>query len=137
MPLRGWRRSDALAGLRPRHRPWRFRLAILVSLLIHAAIAVLLLVTIRRERQFELLPPPSAVTMLFESGRRTGPTLPEPGLQATPPPEQPASPEQPPAEQVSPPPPPEVQPPATVEPPLFGPPPVSPPPVSPPVSSPP
>jgi len=41
-------------------------------------IGVLLLVTMRRETRPELLPPPAPVTMLFESGRRDGPTLPEP-----------------------------------------------------------
>jgi periplasmic protein TonB len=79
---------DALAGPLPRRRSWRFRLAVSLSLLIHIGTGVLLLVTIRREGEPELLPPPSAVTMLFETGRRQGPTLPNPepnpGLQATP-----------------------------------------------------
>ena len=70
---------DALAGRPPRRRSRRIRLAILISLLIHVAIGLLLLVTIRREGTPELLPPPSPVTMVFESGRKTGPTLPNPG----------------------------------------------------------
>jgi periplasmic protein TonB len=75
---------DALASRPPRRRPWRLRLAVLVSLLIHGAILVLLLVTITRRETEEMLPPPAPVTMLFESGRREGPTLPNPTLQATP-----------------------------------------------------
>jgi periplasmic protein TonB len=55
-----------------------------VSLLIHGAIIALLLVGIRRHETAEMLPPPAPVTMLFESGRRQGPTLPNPSLQATP-----------------------------------------------------
>lgn len=84
MPLSGSWRSEALAGWPPRRRPWWFRLALVVSLLIHGAIGLLLLVTIRRDGKPELLPPPSAVTMVFESGRKSGPTLPDPALQATP-----------------------------------------------------
>jgi protein TonB len=112
MPLRGSRRTEALSGQPPRRRPWRLRLAILISLLIHAAIGFLLLVTIRREGQPEQLPPPSAVTMLFETGRKSGPTLPNPDLQATPP--APPAPETPPVEEVPlpvPPRPPPAQPP--------------------------
>src|SRR5580700_9357522 len=84
MPLSGSRRMDALAARSPRRQPRRLRLAVLISLLIHVAIGVVLLVTIRRKSTDELLPPPSPVTMLFESGRRQGPTLPNPSLQATP-----------------------------------------------------
>ena len=63
MPLKGSRRMDALAGRSPRRRSRRLRLAMLISLLIHAAIAVLLLVTIRRKGTEEMLPPPAPVTM--------------------------------------------------------------------------
>jgi protein TonB len=84
MPLTGSRRLGAISGRRSRRQSRRIRLAVLISLLIHVAIGVLLLVTIRHEGKPELLPPPSAVTMLFESGRKNGPTLPNPDLQATP-----------------------------------------------------
>ena len=84
MRLSGARRTEALAGQPPRRRPWRIRLAIVVSLLIHVTIGVFLLVTIRRENKPELLPPPAAVTMLFESGRKSGPTLPNPDMQTAP-----------------------------------------------------
>lgn len=89
MPPGGSQRTEALAGepprrWPPRRRPLRLRLAILVSLLIHIAIGGLLVVTSRREQKPEQLPPPSAVTMLFEGGRKNGPTLPDPELQATP-----------------------------------------------------
>jgi hypothetical protein len=112
MPLRGPRRIDALAGRPPRRRPRRIRLAILISLLIHVAIGLLLLVTIRHEGSPELLPPPSPVTMLFESGRKAGPTLPNPELQTTP--STPPTPKAPPVETVplpTPPKPPAIQPP--------------------------
>ncbi len=56
----------------------RLRVAAAVSLLLHVVVGLLLLVTVRYEPKPELLPPPSAVTMLFDHGRRTGPTLPEP-----------------------------------------------------------
>ena len=72
---------DALANRSPRRRSRRLRLAVLISLLIHATIAVLLLVTIRRKGTEEMLPPPAPVTMLFETGRREGPTLPNPAIQ--------------------------------------------------------
>ncbi|HEY1413012.1 MAG TPA: hypothetical protein VGF36_12775, partial [Rhodopila sp.] len=84
MPLSGSRRMEALAGHAPRRRPWRIRLAALISLLVHVAIGLLLLLTIPREPTSEQLPPPSEVTMLFDSGRKSGPTLPNPSLQATP-----------------------------------------------------
>lgn len=84
MPLAGWRRMDALAVRPRRRRPGRMRRAVLVSLLIHLMIGVLLVVTIRRKRGPELLPPPSEVTMLFDTGRKNGPTLPTPDLQPTP-----------------------------------------------------
>jgi periplasmic protein TonB len=62
----------------------RFRRALVLSLLLHVTIGVFLLVTIRREGRLEMLPPPAPVTMVFESGRRSGPTLPNPSEQATP-----------------------------------------------------
>jgi protein TonB len=124
MPLIGSRRMDALAPRPPRRRSRRIRFAVLISLLIHVVIGVLLLVTIRREEKPELLPPPSAVTMLFESGRKNGPTLPNPDLQATP--STPPAPASPPAEAPlpTPPAPPAVEPP----PPSAAPPPPAPPP---------
>ena len=90
MPLTGSRRMHALSGPRlpgfqSRRRSWRFRIAVLASLLVHLAVLVLLLVTIRREPQPELLPPPAAVTMLFDTGKSTGPTLPDPDAQVIPP----------------------------------------------------
>jgi periplasmic protein TonB len=75
---------DALAARAPRRRPWPIRLSVLLSLLVHVAVLVALLVTINRRDKEELLPPPAPVTMLFEHGRREGPTLPNPSLQATP-----------------------------------------------------
>jgi protein TonB len=84
MRLTGELRKNALAGPPRRRRCWRIGIAGTISLLIHVVIGVMLLVTIQRQERSELLPPPSAVTMLFESGRRTGPTLPEPSPQATP-----------------------------------------------------
>jgi periplasmic protein TonB len=77
---------DALANRSPRRQSRRLRLAVLISLLIHAMIAVLLVVTIRRKGMEELLPPPAPVTMLFETGRREGPTLPNPANQPSAPP---------------------------------------------------
>jgi protein TonB len=135
MPLRGLRRLDTLAGRPPRRRPWRIRLAGLISLLIHVALGVLLFVTIRGERSPELLPPPSAVTMLFETGKKTGPTLPNPELQATPS----APPEPSPAVKIPLPPQPPPPIPAPVEPPAPSPPaptPVAPPAAPPPLSAP-
>src|SRR5271165_6141543 len=84
MGLIGTKRARALSSRRSRRRRSRMRPAFAVSLLIHIVIGVLLLVTIPREEKSELLPPPSPVTMVFESGRRNGPTLPEPSLQAVP-----------------------------------------------------
>jgi TonB family protein len=84
VPLRGLRRVEALAGGAPPRPPRPISLAAQISLLIHVAIGLLLLLTIRRGGTPEMLPPPAAVTMLFESGRKSGPTLPNPELQATP-----------------------------------------------------
>jgi protein TonB len=67
-----WHRRTRLSQFR------RLRIAAIVSLLIHVVIGVLLLVTIHHEKEPELLPPPAPVSMVFESGRREGPTLPEP-----------------------------------------------------------
>src|SRR6476619_1166038 len=124
--------------LRLRRRT-RLRSALTISLLVHGTILAFLLVTIRQEEHPELLPPPSPVTMVFESGRRTGPTLPDPSLQARPatpsppvtqpptltpplpepPAPQPPTPEPakpaPPVPEVSPPPPPPVEQPALPE----------------------
>src|SRR6201996_3400958 len=77
------RRRPAVSWFRYRRR--RIGIAATISLLLHLFVGLLLLVTIRRTEQPELLPPPSAVTMLFDSGRRAGPTVPEPSLQARPP----------------------------------------------------
>lgn len=144
MPLRGLRRMDALASRPLRRRSRRIRRAALISLLIHVVAGVLLLLTIRRERGPEQLPPPSPVTMLFESGRKQGPTLPNPGLQATPsaPPGEAAplpTPPLPPApEQPSPAAPPAPAPPAAPPPPAPMPPmPAPPEPLAPPVVVPP
>jgi periplasmic protein TonB len=126
----------ALSGRPPRRRSRRLRLAALISLFIHIAIGVLLLATIRQGGKPELLPPPSAVTMLFESGRKTGPTLPNPELQTTP--SVPPTPPSPPIEAVPTPPlPPATKPPPsappTPTPPLPVPAPAEPPLPSPPV----
>jgi protein TonB len=132
MPLRGLRRLDALAGRPPRRRRWRIRLAGLISLLIHVAVGVLLFVTIRGEKAPEMLPPPSAVTMMFETGKKTGPTLPNPALQTTPS----APPEPSPVVKIPlPPEPPSPVPPVPVEPPAPSPP--APTPVAPPAPPPP
>ena len=113
MPLRGLRRMDSLAGRPPRRRPRRIRRAVLISLLIHVTIGILLLVTIRREEKEEQLPPASAVTMLFESGRKNGPTLPNPEEQTAP--SSPPAPALPPSREVPLPTPP-VPPPAEIPP---------------------
>jgi periplasmic protein TonB len=94
MGLIGARRTEALAGRPPRRDPWRTRLAILISVLVHLAIGALLLVTVRRKNLSEMLPPPSPVTMVFDAGRKSGPTVPNPSLQATP--SAPSTPEAPP-----------------------------------------
>ncbi len=126
MPLSGSRRTEALSGLPRRPRRWRIRLAWLISLLIHVVVVLLLLVTIRREEKPEQLPPPSAVTMLFDTGRKQGPTLPNPSLQATPPgaPAPPSPPVALPLPPVEPPPsPPPTRPAKPVPPPVAAPPP--------------
>jgi protein TonB len=84
MRLSGSLRSEALSSQPPRRRPWRIRLAGLISLLAHVAIIALLLVTIQHGGQPELLPPPSAVTMLFDRGSKSGPSLPNPDLKTVP-----------------------------------------------------
>lgn len=87
------------------------RRAAIVSLLVHAAIGLLLLVTVRREHRAEMLPPPAPVTMLFEHGQKQAPSVPEPSLDARTPtqpaePAPPAPPDTPPEPvQVEPPPP--------------------------------
>jgi len=105
--VRGLRRIDALAARAPARRRWRIRVAVLVSVLIHALIGVVLLVTIRHEPKEEMLPPPSAVTMVFDGGRKAGPTLPSPSL-----------PMPPPAPPLAPPPVPTAEPPQPVAPPV-------------------
>ena len=130
MPLRGLRRLDSLAGRPPRRRSRRMRIAAVVSLLIHLVIAVLLLVTIPRGHKEEVLPPPAPVTMVFNTGRREGPTLPNPSLvtspgkapptppvEATPLPTPPVPPTPPLPEAPTPTAPPPVQPPAAAKPP--------------------
>jgi periplasmic protein TonB len=137
MPLTRRQRRDVRSPYSGRRRARRIRLAVAISLLIHIGIGVLLLVTFRRQERSELLPPPSAVTMLFDTGRKEGPTLPEPGLQAVPPaPETPAvepplpSPPIPPPAISPPPPPPAPSPPrAPAPPPVPSPPPAPAPPV--------
>jgi protein TonB len=140
MPLTVRQRKDVLSSYSRRRRVRRISLAGALSLLIHLAVGVLLLVTFRREQKSELLPPPAAVTMLFESGRREGPTLPEPGLQATPTP--PPAPQPPAVEPPlpSPPIPPPAErppPPALIPPPAVQPSPPAPPPPAPPLPAPP
>src|ERR1700733_11785924 len=120
MPLIRVRRMDALAARSPRRRPGRMRLATLISVLIHVAIGVMLLVTIHGRGGPEQLPPPSPVTMLFDSGRRAGPTLPNPELQATP--STPPAPATPPAPLPTPPAPPTTEPPPSPPPPAPAPP---------------
>lgn len=81
-PIRGrrpksWRRPARRP--RPRFiRPVRLRIGTAISLLIHVVLGLLLLVSVRHEQKPEALPPPSAVTMLFDNGNKTGPTLPQP-----------------------------------------------------------
>jgi protein TonB len=85
MPLIGVRRTAVVTSRRAaRGGRRRLRLALPISFLVHAAVLVLLLVTVKHERRPEMLPPPSPVTMVFESGRRNGPTVPEPSEQAAP-----------------------------------------------------
>lgn len=118
----------------------RLRIAIAVSLLIHVVVGILLLVTIRHHTESELLPPPSAVTMVFENGRQSQPTTPQPQPQTSipqsipkPPQEAPGMPEPP--IPVTPPPP--NTPPLAAPPPVVEPPPLPPPPLPKPVPPPP
>jgi protein TonB len=62
----------------------RLRLAVLISLLLHALLGVVLLVTIPLKETEEHLPPPAPVSMVFESGNRKGPSAPEPSLMPSP-----------------------------------------------------
>jgi hypothetical protein len=84
MTLSGSRRREALAGQTPRRHRWRLRVAALISVLLHLSLGLALLVTIRGPKDAEMLPPPSDVTLVFETGKKGGPTTPEPSLQATP-----------------------------------------------------
>jgi periplasmic protein TonB len=61
-----------------RYSRWRLRASVVVSILVHALIFALLLLTIRRNEVPEELPPPSPVAMVFESGRKEGPSVPKP-----------------------------------------------------------
>jgi protein TonB len=106
-----------------------------VSLVIHVAILLALVVTFERKGREEWLPPPAPVTMVFENGRRAEPTLPEPSPQASPAEQAPPVQEAPlPEPPVPPPPPPPAAPP---QPPVVETPPVPPvaeaPPLPPPV----
>ena len=49
-----------------------------VSLLLHAAVILVLLVRLKWEPEPEPLPPPSPVDVVFESGKPEGPSTPEP-----------------------------------------------------------
>ncbi len=109
MTLTGPRRTQALVRVRPGWRSRLLRRAALVSLLIHLVIGALLLLRLHPEGEQEMLPPPAPVSMLFESGRRQGPTLPQPNPQTTPSVPAPPTPATPPTPE-APPLPPEVPP---------------------------
>jgi protein TonB len=119
MRLIGFNRRRTPASRRFKRRGSYFSRAWTVSLAIHLAILVLLLVTLKRGGREEMLPPPSPVTMVFESGRKEGPTLPEPSLQARPSEQAPPVQEQQPLPlPPTPPPPPPPPPPAPAAPPV-------------------
>ena len=96
MRLIGPNRRRTPASRRFKRRRSYFSRAWTVSLAVHLAILLLLLVTLKRKGREEWLPPPSPVTMVFESGRKEGPTLPEPSPQARPSEQAPPVPEEPP-----------------------------------------
>lgn len=75
------RRSEALAAPKPRRRLSRMPVSALVSLLLHALVFLALLTTIRQPPHEEMLPPPADVTMLFETGTKKGPRVPNPSPQ--------------------------------------------------------
>jgi TonB family protein len=81
MPLNAAQRKRARRERLSPRRPSRLRRAIAVSVAIHVGILLLLLVIIKQKGREEYLPPPSPVTMVFQSGRKEGPTLPEPSPQ--------------------------------------------------------
>src|SRR6202012_5786410 len=70
--------------IRRRFARWRIRVSALVAILAHAIIFTLLLVTLKRKEQPPEEVPPSPVAMVFESGRKEGPSSPNPTLQAKP-----------------------------------------------------
>jgi TonB family protein len=125
MPLNAAQRKRVLRERLSPRRPARLRRAIAVSLAIHAGILLLLLVIIKHKGREEWLPPPAPVTMVFESGRKEGPSVPEPSPQPSQPNQaQPAQPNQaPPAEEPPLPLPPTPPPPAPTPPPPPPPPP--------------
>ncbi|HQT79551.1 MAG TPA: TonB family protein [Rhodopila sp.] len=115
-------RNAALAPPRPARRRSRLlRVAALISLLLHFAVLLALIISIRRKNTPEELPPPAPVAMVFESGHKTAPTLPQPGRQASPPAQPPPTPS-PPREEPLPLPPPMPPPPAPEAPPAPTPP---------------
>src|SRR6185437_16586379 len=86
-PVRGAGRVPPATAITEKRRPlivlrpfsrWRIRASAVVSILVHVLIFALLLPTIRREEAPEELPPPSPVAMVFEHGRKEGPSVPTP-----------------------------------------------------------
>ena len=118
MRLIGPNRRRTPASRRFKRRRSYLSRAWTVSLAVHLAILLLLLVTLKRKGREEWLPPPSPVTMVFESGRKEGPTLPEPSPQARPSEQAPPVPEEPPLPLPPAPPPPPPPPPAPAAPPV-------------------
>ncbi|HVY16658.1 MAG TPA: TonB family protein [Rhodopila sp.] len=70
--------------MRRRFRRGRLSASAVVSLLIHAAVFAWLLLALPKPEVPEELPPPSPVAMVFQSGRKEGPSVPNPTLSATP-----------------------------------------------------
>ncbi len=134
MPLNAAQRKRALRERLSPRRPSRLRRAIAVSVAIHVGILLMLLVVIKQNGREEYLPPPSPVTMVFQSGRKEGPTLPEPSPQASQPKQAPPAEEPPLPVPPAPPPPPPPPPTPPVPPtPVPVPPAVEAPPLPPPV----
>lgn len=99
------RRRERLAPAKRERRNRRILRFVLGSAALHLALLLFLIITIHRRATVEPLPPPG-IAMVFEAGSKEGPRLPNPTLEANPPPVPPATPpaasQPPPAPQPSP-----------------------------------